>query len=298
MEAGTSLSSEHAIALAWFEERTGADIAWPKPLGDIFLLNKAKGIQKPEGWVHALSIRKSLRSNYDDLLHWDEQGRWQLRYAYEGSDPEYFTNRALRQCMDDGVPVAVVVQLKPKPDPLYRVLGLAKVVSEDPISRSFTLTQRGAPSLRDAEKTLDVALPEYSYDPPGDTDARDKMMRSIAVRRGQPSFRRKLLEAYGGACAVTGSRTVEVLEAAHIIAYNGPSTNQVQNGILLRADIHTLFDLGLLEINPDTLVVTIHESISDIEYRRYDGTVLSLPQRRSQRPSVEALRKRCASEVT
>jgi hypothetical protein len=76
---GVSLSREHSEALTWFADRTGSDISWPKPLGNIFLLNKAKGIQKPEGWTHALSIRKSLRSNYDDLLHWNDEGRWFLR---------------------------------------------------------------------------------------------------------------------------------------------------------------------------------------------------------------------------
>lgn len=288
----TPLSPEHKKALAWFEERTNADIPWPKPHDGLFLLNKAKGIQKPEGWIHALSIRKSLQSSYDDLLHWDEEGRWLLRYAYEGTDPDYFTNRALRQCMADGVPVAVVVQLKPKPDALYRVLGLANVVSENRGSLSFTLAQVGTPSLRSAEKTLDVALPDESYEPPSDVDARDKVMRSIAVRRGQPKFRKTLLEAYGGACAVTGSTTTAVLEAAHIIAYKGPQTNHVRNGILLRADIHTLFDLGLLEIHPDSLVVSVHHTVSDPYYQQYQGRKLTVPLLTASRPDSEALRKR------
>ena len=54
----------------------------------------------------------------------------------------------------------------------------------------------------------------------------------------------------------------ETLEAAHIIPYKGSSTNHIQNGILLRADIHTLFDLDLLRIDENYLI-HLDKSISD-----------------------------------
>ncbi|MEO2018753.1 MAG: HNH endonuclease signature motif containing protein [Fuerstiella sp.] len=55
--------------------------------------------------------------------------------------------------------------------------------------------------------------------------------------------------------------SIAVLEAAHIRPYRRPEDNDVQNGLLLRADIHTLFDLNLLGIEPGTWQIHIHPRI-------------------------------------
>jgi len=70
-------------------------------------------------------------------------------------------------------------------------------------------------------------------------------------RLGQGAFRVLVTDAYERRCAVTGEKTLPVLEAAHIKPYalNGP--HQVSNGILLRSDLHRLFDLGYVTITPD-----------------------------------------------
>jgi putative restriction endonuclease len=70
-------------------------------------------------------------------------------------------------------------------------------------------------------------------------------------RLGQGAFRVLVTDAYERRCAVTGEKTLPVLEAAHIKPYalNGP--HRVSNGILLRSDLHKLFDLGYLTITPD-----------------------------------------------
>lgn len=56
---------------------------------------------------------------------------------------------------------------------------------------------------------------------------------------------------------MSGSTVVETLEAAHIVPYQGPGTNHSLNGLLLRADLHTLFDLGLLAIAAETLTILV-----------------------------------------
>ena len=294
----TDLSVEHQEALSWFSERSGTDIAWPQQLNGTFLVNKAKGIHKPVGWTHAVSVRKSLGSTYDDLLHWDTNGRWILNYAYEGTNPNHWTNEALRECMLDGVPVAVLIQTVPKPHPQYRVMGLASVTSENRDDRHFTLKQLSELSPQTTVETLDVALPNDDFIPPSGTDAKDRVMRAIAIRRGQPQFRRDLLTAYDGACAISGTRTSEVLEAAHIVAYNGRRTNHVQNGLLLRADIHTLFDLGLIRIDPQSYKIAVHDSVQDDQYRRYNGKTLRLPKRPGDQPSRASLTQLGDSEIT
>jgi predicted restriction endonuclease len=121
-------------------------------------------------------------------------------------------------------------------------------------------------------------------------DARRRMMREIVQRQGQPGFRRALLAAYGGKCAITGCAVEAALEAAHIQPYLGPHTNTVANGILLRADIHTLFDLHLLTIDPDTFKVRISPTLRDGHYNDLHGRKIALPVKPEDRPDISALR--------
>jgi hypothetical protein len=71
-------------------------------------------------------------------------------------------------------------------------------------------------------------------------DTRKKTNKLIVYRKGQFKFRSELLAAYQGRCAITGFNAEKALEAAHIFPYKGDSTNQVCNGLVLRADIHKL----------------------------------------------------------
>jgi len=98
----------------------------------------------------------------------------------------------------------------------------------------------------------------------------------VALRRsrpGQTPFRNALIRAYGPRCLVTGTVGGEVIEAAHIIDAGGEETMHPRNGLLLRRDVHRLWDLGLLKINPDTLEIEV-DSTLDEEYTRLDGETL------------------------
>lgn len=57
-----------------------------------------------------------------------------------------------------------------------------------------------------------------------------------------------MLERYGAECCITGCTVDTLLEAAHIIPYRGDQTNDVTNGLLLRVDLHRLFDAHLLSM--------------------------------------------------
>lgn len=132
--------------LEWFAARTGQIIAWPDPSpvpGLPYLVSKAKAIYKPNVTVNptgvALSVRHNATGPYEDVVtSSDEPGRWTMRYQMEGDDPTYYTNAALRQNLCLGIPVAVLIQVEPKPNPRYLVRGLAKVCSEG--IRYFDLT--------------------------------------------------------------------------------------------------------------------------------------------------------------
>ena len=120
-------------------------------------------------------------------------------------------------------------------------------------------------------------------------DARERVIAAVVRRRGQPEFRKALIEAYDSACAITGCNAVEALEAAHISPYRGPDTNRPSNGLLLRADLHTLFDLGLIAVDTKTMTVVIAESLIDTTYAEINGQLLRLPAREAFRPNLRAL---------
>jgi hypothetical protein len=89
----------------------------------------------------------------------------------------------------------------------------------------------------------------FADEPVSEDDARRKVLASIVRRQGQTYFRRTLLTNYGGRCCATGEKAEPVLEAAHITPYMGLHSNRPSNGLLLRADIHTLFDLYMISID-------------------------------------------------
>ncbi len=132
------------------------------------------------------------------------------------------------------------------------------------------------------------AMSQGLFDP--SEDARRRIMSAIVQREGQPSFRQALLNAYGGACAISGCAVEALLEAAHIVPYRGPHTNIAQNGLLLRADLHKLFDLHLLSIDPIERTVRLSEQLKGSEYACLEGTALRRTSEPAMAPSSEALR--------
>ena len=120
-------------------------------------------------------------------------------------------------------------------------------------------------------------------------DARRRTLSLIAQRDGQPAFRKALLAAYEGRCAVTGCAVEELLEAAHIVPYRGAHTNLIGNGLLLRADLHKMFDLHLFRIDPASHTVHLSEELRSSEYACYEGAQLQLPKDKSLAPLAEAL---------
>jgi putative restriction endonuclease len=74
----------------------------------------------------------------------------------------------------------------------------------------------------------------------------------VSPRLGQGSFRLLVTDAYGYRCAMTSERTLPVLEAAHIRPYSEGGEHALSNGLLLRSDLHTLFDMGYVSVDPKT----------------------------------------------
>ena len=115
----------------------------------------------------------------------------------------------------------------------------------------------------------------------------------IAPRLGQGTFRVSVMDAYGRACAATSEHSLPALEAVHIRDYakNGP--HEIRNGILLRADLHRLFDTGYLTVTPERQIVISDRLRSDYQngrsYYPLHGTSLRLPSKTADHPALEFL---------
>lgn len=116
----------------------------------------------------------------------------------------------------------------------------------------------------------------------------------ISPRLGQRSFRVAVLDSYGRRCAVTNERTLPALEAAHIRDYGESPEHAINNGILLRADIHNLFDKGYVTVTPDYHFEVSRRIKEEFEngrdYYALHGSTIRLPDRSLHHPAVEALR--------
>ena len=106
-------------------------------------------------------------------------------------------------------------------------------------------------------------------------------------------FRRNLLRAYGEKCSISGTGPRGVLEAVHIVPHAESGINALDNGLLLRADLHNLFDDGLLRINPDSLMVELSPEFHGTDYRELNGVRLR-DRSDGSRQSREFLKQRWA----
>ncbi|MCC4790053.1 HNH endonuclease [Vibrio splendidus] len=294
-----SLEEWHSKRLQWAMQKQGEIVPWKDiNQSDFMICSTAKGIYKPKDMPFALSVKQTLSSPYaDELPVYDEDGNWSYKYYQEGEPnskaDNYATNQGLNYCKLNNIPVVVCIQEAKKPQPVtYKIVGIGRVASWKDgiftIQSINTLTYKRHQDLA-IDKISDSQSANNQYDPRDEQDGRERAYRQIVARRGQAAFRRSLLRAYNSRCAITGTSIEGVLEAAHITPYNGADSNHVTNGILLRADIHTLWDLDLLAIDEETYTVLIADELKGSVYSDLKGKAVSLPEDVNDRPSKACL---------
>jgi hypothetical protein len=297
----STLPEWHLEILRWFEDHEGEYFATrPSKVGtEVRITEDQPGIRKPAGTPYAVSVIQTHAGAYPDQDPVGIGGEsWLYRYHQEGSGASEIAhpearprNRGLLSCIDDAVPVGVII-----PDPRnggrgYKVLGLAAVLSfregffalAGPV-RLGALGQAGAR----ARTTFEV-IPFPKFDATSAQDDRKTVVREVVQRQGQPAFRQVLMAAYEGSCAFSRYDAPDALEAAHIRPYKGPQTNHPQNGLLLRADLHDLFDLGLVAVDVNSMKLLLADHLSGTKYEPLDGTRMFIPKRVELQPSAEAL---------
>jgi len=115
----------------------------------------------------------------------------------------------------------------------------------------------------------------------------------IRPRLGQGAFRVVVTDIYQRRCAITQERTLPALEAAHIRPYGDGGEHEARNGLLLRRDIHSLFDAGYVTVTPDLRFEVSRRIREEYENGRHyyalHGQQISAPEAIGQRPDPDAL---------
>lgn len=197
-------------------------------------------------------------------------------------------NRALRAAASLGVPVIYFRGIGPGQ---YAVVAPVFVVNDNPILRRVEL--QASILIGDAS----IADPGALASTAADQDLRRYATREALVRLHQHQFRRLVLRAYGGRCAVCALREADLLQAAHILEDRDPrGAAAVINGVALCAMHHLAYDRNLMGIDP---AGGVH--ISERLLREHDGPMLTSglqhfhgaailqPRRVDERPDPERL---------
>ena len=116
----------------------------------------------------------------------------------------------------------------------------------------------------------------------------------VLPRLGQGLFRVLLTDAYERRCSISGERTLPVLEAVHIKLYSVVQRHEISNGLLMRSDLHHLFDEGYMTLDPHDRRVVVSKRIraefeNGRDYYKLEGQTLREPSQLWARPTVENL---------
>jgi hypothetical protein len=245
------------------------------------------GIYVPQGSPYVLSLKSSWKAN-DESYYADPEphylgnsrGDWITKYHHviprpQKGAPVWKNARAVNN-LQDGVPVGVFREVQgDRHEKVHWVIGVALITAYDPRTGYFTLE----------------SLPKGVTEPSGgyhskvsSEDLRKWQKTQKAIREGQAAFRSMLSAIYASRCAITGYDMEDALEAAHIVPYRGKHTNVPSNGMLLRADIHALFDAGHLGVTPDDHAVLLSPLARRSKYGELHLRRIALPESPSQKP--------------
>ncbi len=103
-------------------------------------------------------------------------------------------------------------------------------------------------------------------------------LSTVRIRVGQGEFRSTLIAKFSRVCAFTGVNHEAALEAAHLYQYSELGVHHASGGLLMRRDIHRLFDAGLIAVSVDSHLIDIHPELASYpEYASLHGKPLAVP---------------------
>lgn len=183
-------------------------------------------------------------------------------------------------CLREGEPVitAIVVDAKTRrcSDGILKEFGVEDDEAER--QRCYAYWSTAGAAMQGTSLTPPTAAPvlETTPAPVDDLEQRAARFAQVEVRPQQAAFRNAVFRACGGRCVVSGCSVPEALEAAHLEGRGWRAGhNAAEDGILLRRDLHTLYDRGLLKIS-DQGVVAVDAAISS-HYGEFDEVHAAAP---------------------
>lgn len=248
-----------------------------------------------EGPASSSSIYRYIRERRPDYKRSNLHPDLSMLSVNSPSRTSYYPNKSPRRT-DSGNKYDRLFKIGRGKSAFYEIYepgvhGVWEISSEkDGRSATGLIVRRVADLMAESlQSALEAAEDAGAFDPIDLADARERVLASIVRRQGQPAFRQALLAAYENKCAMTGCNVGQILEAAHVHPYKGAHTNAVGNGLLLRADIHTLFDLKLIVVDSASMRISVSPVLADSEYAQIDGTFLRQPRDSAARASHAAL---------
>lgn len=266
---------DHAINDGYWVVRNPGTLREILPDDDVFFWRTDYGEQSGlQTWITATTPLEEIFTEIDSP-------------SWPGWNPTEFTHKFGFEV------VAMTAHAQPSWSEL-RQLTKQTLVAKSPVNR--IKDESTLPAIRALYSDADVGMQVDPYKGPSADDTRTFSRRRTAERPGQGRFNEVARRAYNATCAVTRYKVGVVLEAAHIDQYRGAHSNHVQNVLLLRSDIHKLFDAFELSIDDDYRVL-LSPSLRKSAYGDLHGTVIELPASIDQLPSKDALarhRARCS----
>lgn len=255
----------------------------------VSLLQHMRGIRVVSGLPAALTIRTTYRKDPTDLPYADEEGAdGYYRYKWQGADPDAYDNTALRTAMKQGKPLAWFVGVAPGAFvPVYPIWLVDEERDQQRFVLAFDALMRDEFRLGTLEHPVDVAA------------RRQYAMATVRRRLHQPVFRRRVLTAYGSACALCNLRHENLLDAAHIKEDSEGGQPIVPNGVAMCAIHHRAFDGNVIGIRPDYVIEVRPDVLEEIDgptlrfaLQGVHRSPLGVPKRKAARPDVELLEER------
>ena len=226
---------------------------------------------------------KGRRPAYDDEVASDSD---RFHYRYEGTDPDFWTNVAVRRAFQQGRPLIYFYGIRPG---LYEPM-FCDVMADRPDELTFELLPRGSNSaLVMSQQELAVSENQRRWG-----------VSEVKVRLHQRRFREEVLAAYGNRCTVCSLRHPELLDAAHILEdKHERGLPEVPNGLALCKIHHGAFDVNILGISPEYRIEIRGDILAEHDgpmlrhgLQDMNGVAIRLPRAAELRPRPEYLAER------
>lgn len=249
------------------------------------IIDRNRGIWNPTSMLATLSIVSSPDGPYDDTHVSESLFAYDYRAGSTDGD-----NKKLRTAQELGLPLRLLRKIQIG---IYVPIFPVYVVGDDRANRRFMIALDD--SLREVSDPLHLKPVERAY-----------AERALKQRLHQPEFRGRIMYAYENRCTVCTLKHGKLLDAAHIIGDDKPhGYPTVDNGLSLCKIHHAAYDANLLGISPDYIVQInselMHESdgpMLEHGLQAMDGRQLTLPKRRTDRPSKDRLAERFSEFMT